>query len=112
MSLVHVRNGNLNSYKGDHQPVGFYSGKNLSFSKQNVKVKRDDMIYIFSDGYQDQFGGEKNKKYMLSRLKNFLSQISNEDENHPIKFHKNEFISWKGDNEQIDDVCLMGLRIT
>ena len=70
------------------------------------------MIYIFSDGYQDQFGGEKNKKYMLSRLKKLLVRISKEDENQQLNFIKNEFISWKGDNEQIDDVCLMGLRIT
>ena len=70
------------------------------------------MIYIFSDGYQDQFGGEKNKKYMLSRLKKLLVRISKEDDNQQLNFIKNEFISWKGDNEQIDDVCLMGLRIT
>ena len=70
------------------------------------------MIYIFSDGYQDQFGGEKNKKYMFSRLKKLLIKISNEDENQQLNFIESEFNSWKGDNEQIDDVCLMGLRIT
>ena len=110
--LVHVSNGNLNSYKGDHQPVGFYSGKNISFTKQKIKVVKNDMIYIFSDGYQDQFGGEKNKKYMYSRLKKLLIKISNEDENQQLNFIESEFNSWKGDNEQIDDVCLMGLRIT
>ena len=108
--LVHVSNGNLNSYKGDHQPVGFYSGKNISFTKQKIKVDKNDMIYIFSDGYQDQFGGE-NKKYMFSRLKKLLIKVSNEDVNQQLNLIESEFNSWKGDNEQIDDVCLMGLRI-
>ena len=111
-SLILVRNEELTIFKGDHQPVGLHSGKKIPFSKHNVKLKTDDMIYIFSDGYQDQFGGEKNKKYMLSRLKKLLVRISKEDENQQLNFIKNEFISWKGDNEQIDDVCLMGLRIT
>lgn len=111
-SLILVRNEDLTIFKGDHQPVGLHSGKKIPFSKQNVKLKTDDMIYIFSDGYQDQFGGEKNKKYMLSRLKKLLVRISKEDENQQLNFIKNEFNSWKGDNEQIDDVCLMGLRIT
>ena len=49
---------------------------------------------------------------MLSRLKKFLVRISKDDESQQLNFIKNEFNSWKGDNEQIDDVCLMGLRIT
>ena len=49
---------------------------------------------------------------MLSRLKKLLIKISKEDENQQLNFIENEFNSWKGDNEQIDDVCLMGLRIT
>jgi serine phosphatase RsbU (regulator of sigma subunit) len=110
--LVHVSDGNLNSYKGDHQPVGFYSGKNISFTKQKVKVNKDDMIYIFSDGYQDQFGGEKNKKFMISNLKKLLLKISNKNVDAQLQELKTEFELWKGNEDQIDDVCLMGLRIT
>ena len=110
--LVHVRDGNLYSYKGDHQPVGFYSGKNTSFTKQKIKVNKNDMIYIFSDGYQDQFGGEKNKKFMISRLKKLLLKISNENVDAQLQELKTEFELWKGNEDQIDDVCLMGLRIT
>ena len=110
--LVHVSDGNLNSYKGDHQPVGFYSGKNISFTKQKVKVNKDDMIYIFSDGYQDQFGGEKNKKFMISKLKKLLLKISNKNVDAQLQELKTEFELWKGNQDQIDDVCLMGLRIT
>ena len=110
--LVHISDGNLNSYKGDHQPVGFYSGKNISFTKQKVKVNKDDMIYIFSDGYQDQFGGEKNKKFMISKLKKLLLKISNKNVDAQLQELKTEFELWKGNEDQIDDVCLMGLRIT
>ena len=110
--LVHVSNGNLNSYKGDHQPVGFYSGKKISFTKQKVKVNKNDMIYIFSDGYQDQFGGEKNKKFMIRKLKKLLLKISSENVDTQLQVLKTEFELWKGNEDQVDDVCLMGLRIT
>ena len=109
--LVHVSNGNLNSYKGDHQPVGFYSGKNTSFTKQKIKLNKNDMIYIFSDGYQDQFGGEKNKKFMIKKLKNLLLSVSNDKVDLQLKKLKSEFELWKGSEDQIDDVCLMGVRI-
>ena len=109
--LVHVSNGNLNLYKGDHQPVGFYSGKNTSFTKQKIKLNKNDMIYIFSDGYQDQFGGEKNKKFMIKKLKNLLLSISDDKVDLQLKKLKSEFELWKGSEDQIDDVCLMGVRI-
>ena len=110
--LVHVSNGNLYSYKGDSQPVGFYSGKNIPFTKQKIKVNKKDMIYLFSDGYQDQFGGEKkNKKFMISKLKKLLLKISNENVDTQLQKLKTEFELWKGSEDQIDDVCLMGVRI-
>ena len=70
------------------------------------------ILKFYPDGYQDQFGGEKNKKYMFSRLKKLLIKVSNEDVNQQLNLIESEFNSWIGDNEQIDDVCLMGLRIT
>ena len=109
-SLILVRNEDLTIFKGDHQPVGLHSGKKVPFSKQNVKLKTDDMIYIFSDGYQDQFWRRKNKNICYLDSKNFVKK--KEDENQQLNFIKKEFNSWKGDNEQIDDICLMGLRIT
>ena len=109
--LVHVSDGNLYFYKGDHQPVGFYSGKQISFTKQKIKVNKNDMIYLFSDGYQDQFGGERNKKFMISKLKKLLLKISNENVDTQLQKLKTEFELWKGNEEQIDDVCLMGVRI-
>ena len=74
-------------------------------------LKKNDMIYLFSDGYQDQFGGERNKKFMISKLKKLLLKISNENVDTQLQKLKTEFELWKGNEEQIDDVCLMGVRI-
>ena len=70
------------------------------------------MLYLYSDGFQDQFGGLKDKKYMALRFKNFLKKISINTSQEQLSLLKDEFNSWKGDSEQIDDVCVMGVRIT
>ena len=70
------------------------------------------MVYIFSDGFKDQFGGPKEKKFMSSRFKELLVSISELDCNQQEKSIDEVFNNWKGSNEQIDDVCVMGVRIT
>ena len=69
------------------------------------------MIYLFSDGFVDQFGGERNKKYMSSKFKRFLLEISDMPTKQQEYLVKVEFTDWIGDNEQIDDVCVMGVRV-
>ncbi len=69
------------------------------------------MLYIYSDGYQDQFGGEKGKKYMAAKFKKQLSKMSKETEDEQLEILGQEFSSWINDYEQIDDVCVMGVRI-
>ena len=70
------------------------------------------MIYLSSDGFQDQFGGIKDKKYMALRIKNFLKKISINTSQEQLSLLKDEFNSWKGDGEQIDGVCVIEIRIT
>ena len=110
-SLIHIREGELKTYRGDHQPVGLLLGDKKPFTKQKVKLKKDDMLYIYSDGYQDQFGGERGKKYMAAKFKKQLLRISSKDEKEQLKLLSNEFSTWIQDYEQIDDVCVMGVRI-
>ena len=110
-SLVHISGEELKTYRGDHQPVGLLLGDKKPFTKHKVKLKKDDMLYIYSDGYQDQFGGERGKKYMAAKFKNQLLRISSKDEKEQLKLLSNEFSSWIQDYEQIDDVCVMGVRI-
>ena len=110
-SLIHISGEELKTYRGDHQPVGLLLGDKKPFTKHKVKLKKDDMLYIYSDGYQDQFGGERGKKYMAAKFKNQLLKMSKETEDQQLSLLDQEFSSWIQDYEQIDDVCVMGVRI-
>ena len=110
--LYVVSDGELIEFKANPQPVGYNEPNENPFSKIDVKVKKGDMVYVFSDGFKDQFGGPKEKKFMTSRFKKLLvfsSELKCVDQKDYIL---KEFNNWKGDNEQIDDVCIMGVRIT
>jgi serine phosphatase RsbU (regulator of sigma subunit) len=97
--------------KPDKQPVGFYTGDKSPFNSITIKLNKDDRIYVFSDGYADQFGGEKEKKLKYKPFKEILLSISNQN----MANQKNElesfFTAWKGNLEQIDDVCVIGVRV-
>ena len=71
-SLIHVSGEELKTYRGDHQPVGFLVEDKRPFNKHKVKLKKEDMLYIYSDGYQDQFGGAKGKKYKSAKFKSIF----------------------------------------
>jgi len=110
--LIHISGETINKIKGDSQPVGIYSGELKSFKTNKVKVKEGDMLYLFSDGFHDQFGGEKGKKYMSGKFYKFLLSISKENTEKQSKLMEEEFSRWRGAFEQIDDVCVMGVRVT
>ena len=111
-SLIHISEDELYNYRGDHQPVGLLLGDKKPFTKHEVKLKKNDMLYIYSDGYQDQFGGEKGKKYMGAKFKKQLLRINKESTDKQLILLEEEFKSWTHNYEQIDDVCVMGVRIT
>jgi len=110
-SLIHVSGEELHTYRGDHQPVGLLLGDRKPFTKHVVKLKKDDMLYIYSDGYQDQFGGARGKKYMGAKFKEQLLLISKEPEEKQLAILDKNFSLWMNDYEQIDDVCVMGVRV-
>ncbi len=109
--IIEEANTNLYEIKGDKQPIGLHAVKQHPFTLNEIDVQEGDEIYIFTDGYADQFGGEKNKKYMSKRFKKLVSV----NENIPmqtIKQHvENSFNDWKGSTDQVDDVCVVGVRI-
>lgn len=109
--LLIFRNYDLQILKGDIYPIGRYDAKPVDFSTEEVQLQKGDMLYMFSDGYHDQFGGLTGKKYKSSNFRNLLMSIANLpiDEQYS-KLHK-EFYSWKGDFDQVDDVTVFGLRI-
>ncbi len=108
--LWYVRNGEFLEIKPDKQPIGQYLSSN-PFTTHSIALQQKDMLYIITDGYQDQFGGEKGKKYKASNLKQLLLSIHNKPLEDQKKAIKDSFVSWKGKNEQVDDVCVIGVRI-
>jgi serine phosphatase RsbU (regulator of sigma subunit) len=92
-------------------PIGINAIAEKSFTNHCIKLKKDDQFYLFSDGYPDQFGGPEDKKFKYSALKKLLVKISKK----PLKTQQKElernFINWKADSEQLDDVLLIGIKI-
>ena len=102
----------LIEYKADRQPIGSFMGmKPKPFTNHEVKLSKGDTIYVFTDGFADQFGGENGKKYKYARMKEFLLSISNRSLNEQKELIIEEFNNWKGNIEQIDDVCIIGVRV-
>jgi len=110
--ILIIRDGMAIELNPDKHIIGGNVVEFKRFSSQKMELKSGDMIYLFSDGYYDQFGGDKKKKYGTRKFKEFLIQISTE----PIQEQKvsieKEFNDWKGNYGQIDDVLLMGIRIS
>ncbi len=77
----------------------------------SIQLKKGDSFYIFSDGYVDQFGGEKNKKIKSSRLQELLVSIDHKPMEEQKKNIHETFINWKGNYEQVDDVLVIGVRV-
>lgn len=108
--LYIVRNGELLETKADKQPIGAYETEQF-FQNHEIVLQKGDVIYLFSDGYADQFGGPKGKKYNYKQFKQLLLDVAHlpveEQQKTLINTHK----KWKNDQEQLDDICVMGIRI-
>lgn len=96
--------------KPNKQPIGKHFDMK-PFTTHAVELQKGDRIYLITDGYADQFGGPESKKFKAKNLKNLLVQISHEKINRQIDILRATFFNWKGDLEQIDDVCIMGIEI-
>lgn len=109
--LVIVRNGELIEYKGNKQPVGMLMGELQPFTNHVVEIESGDMIYLFSDGFQDQFGGEQGRKFMKKRFKALLTEISVKPAKEQHDILENTMTEWIKDTRQIDDILVMGIRV-
>ena len=101
----------LEEYNGDKQPVGIFGSDLKPFKQYSVELKPNDIVYTFTDGFADQFGGPKGKKFKYKQLKELLLSIQHLDLNAQEEVIKKQFTNWKGNLEQVDDVCLIGIRI-
>ncbi len=107
-----VRSNELIQVKGDKFPVGHRTSIDAQhFSNNRMKLQKGDMIYIFSDGYADQFGGPRGKKFMVGRFRDLLLKVSSL----PVAHQKGELSDtlekWRGIHEQVDDVLVIGFQI-
>jgi tetratricopeptide (TPR) repeat protein len=100
----------LHEIKANKQPVGKYE-KRIPFLTHSVRLKTNDLIYLFTDGYADQFGGLKNKKYKYLSLKKLLLSVATQEVDKQRAALKESFDTWKGAMEQVDDVCVVGIRV-
>lgn len=108
--LWYIRENNLYEIKGDKQPIG-QNDNPKPFTTHKIELQKDDTIYIFTDGYADQFGGERGKKFMYKPLKELLLSIQNLTIQEQNEFLFENFINWKVDSEQTDDVLFIGFKI-
>ena len=107
--------GDISNFSGDSVPVGgVYSKRHNPLDREyemhEIKLKENDWVFMYSDGFYDQFGGPKNKSMGSSRFKNYLKEavLSKKTSSHDMNQFFNE---WKGAHEQIDDVLVIGIKL-
>ncbi len=108
--LWYITNGSLKEIKADKQAIGKTENP-LPFTTHSIQLKKGDSLYLFSDGYADQFGGAKGKKLKKKVLKEMLLQHSQLSQSEQKEKLETSFLNWKGAFEQVDDVCLIGVKI-
>ncbi|MBP8034709.1 MAG: SpoIIE family protein phosphatase [Bacteroidia bacterium] len=110
-SILISRGNEITELKGSRYPIGFYSGIEKQFDTQLFQLQKNDGVYLFTDGFIDQFGGEKNKKLNKSNFKDLLSTINDMSMEEQDAFLEYSFNNWKQDNDQTDDVLVIGVKI-
>jgi serine phosphatase RsbU (regulator of sigma subunit) len=110
--LYIINNRNFREIKGDRMPVGINMNYNKPFTTREIKIEKGDTLYLFTDGYPDQFGGPRGKKFRYKYFKELLigsngSSLKQQEELLEQTFHK-----WKEGYEQLDDVLVVGIKIS
>lgn len=109
--LYLIRGSELIESEKDKQPVGFFlTGEQKPFKNQELKLQKDDTIYLFSDGYCDQFGGPRDKRFMKKTFKELLLSIQPKSMEEQKEILDKTIEEWKGDREQTDDILIIGVR--
>jgi len=112
--LVYFENGELKTIRDNRYSIGegFISHQKMTFRNHSITIDSPTMVYLFSDGIQDQFGGPKDKKFGIKRLRKDLETIHQDGVNKQELHIKNMVKNWKGTAEQVDDMLLIGFRLT
>ncbi|MEI8136590.1 MAG: GAF domain-containing protein, partial [Bacteroidota bacterium] len=106
-----IRNDEIIEYRPNKFSIGGHTAEGKYFDLNQIPVFPGDQIYLVTDGYADQFGGEKEKKFKFKNLKNLILSVSKRPMHEQKHIIDETFVSWKGGLEQVDDVCLIGVKI-
>lgn len=106
-----IRNKEVIEIAPNRMPVGKHEKDQIPFEQNEFELHKGDLIYALTDGFPDQFGGEKGKKYKHKKLKEFLLGIASLKMEEQKERLLAEFLTWKGNLEQVDDVCVVGIKI-
>jgi serine phosphatase RsbU (regulator of sigma subunit) len=98
-------------HKANKFPIGKFIGEKVGFTNHSVQLQKNDQVFIFSDGYADQFGGPKGKKFMVGNFRKLLTEIATADPNTQKQVLDNTLTTWRGEVEQVDDVLVIGVKI-
>jgi len=109
--LYVIRNNEILKILPDRMPIGIYLDIEPPFTNHEMKLKKNDVIYLFSDGYADQFGGEKDNRFKLKNLKKLLLEIHDNELGEQKNILDERFEEWKGKGSQVDDVLVVGLKV-
>lgn len=107
-----LRNGELIQLKGDKCPIGAFSRRAVAgYTHQEIDVQKGDMVYVFSDGYTDQFGGNDNRKFLMSNFKKLLTDVHQLPVNEQKDKMEEVLFDWMKYESQLDDILVIGIRI-
>jgi serine phosphatase RsbU (regulator of sigma subunit) len=107
--LYHFRGNNFNEYKGNKMPVGIHEHME-EFTCNTLEIIKGDTVYLFSDGYADQFGGPKGKKFMYSNFKKLLLDLQPKSMCEQLTIISSTMENWRGSKDQVDDIVVIGIR--
>jgi len=110
--LYLLRNKELEAVKADRMPIGIHRKAKESFKNNVIDLKNDDIVYIFSDGFVDQFGGEHGHKYMAGNFKKLLLSIQEKTMKDQKEILEQSFNEWKGNHKQLDDILVIGFKVS
>ncbi|MCK5169988.1 MAG: response regulator [Bacteroidales bacterium] len=109
--LYLIRNNQLLETKADKMPIGIHRKAKESFQNHIIKLQKDDLVYLFSDGFVDQFGGEDGRKFLSTNFRKLLIDNRSQTLNDQKIILEKTFEEWKGDRKQLDDILVIGFKI-
>jgi len=109
-SLWYIQNGEMKELPADKQPIGKVD-KPQAFNTYNLNLQKDDTLYLFTDGYADQFGGPKGKKFKYKQFQEVLTENAGKTMEEQMKTLDEVLNEWKGTLEQVDDILVIGIKV-